>query len=56
MQIERVAGFAPRAQALAGDVAQLNGPCIGCKNCQGICHVLLELMQIPELVTKGGRA
>lgn len=56
MQIERVAGFAPKVRALAKELAPLNEPCIGCKDCAGICHTLLDLMELPDLVLKGAAA
>jgi hypothetical protein len=56
MQIERVAGFAPRTRALAEELVPLNAPCIGCKDCAGICHALLDLMNLPDLILKGAPA
>ena len=56
MQIERVAGFAPRTRAVAESLVQMNGPCIGCKDCEGLCHVLLDLMNLPDMVLKGAPA
>lgn len=56
MDIDRVAGFAPKTRALAESLAHLNGPCIGCKDCLGLCQSLIDLMQLPELVLKGGPA
>lgn len=55
MQIERVAGYAPKTRTLAEGLTHVNGPCIGCKDCAGICHVLLDLMSLPDLLLKGGR-
>ncbi len=56
MDIERVAGFAPRTRALGESLVQLNEPCVGCKECRGVCHALLDLMSLPDLVLKGAPA
>lgn len=53
MQAQRQIGHAPQSRALARDVAALNGPCIGCDGCEGLCQALLEAMFLPDLILKG---
>lgn len=55
MDIERLAAFAPRTRELAEEMEELQGPCIGCEDCSGICHVLFDLIRLPDLVLKGDR-
>jgi hypothetical protein len=39
---------------LARKMADLRGPCIGCKDCKGLCRDLLELLMLPDIIlTKG---
>jgi hypothetical protein len=54
MQSIQHIGFAPRTKALARDVMQL-GPCVGCKECKGMCKELLELMSLPDVILKKSR-
>lgn len=56
MQTKRTIGSAPRTTALALDISHLNTPCIGCTDCQGICAVLIETMQLPELLLRNRAA
>ena len=37
---------------LSHRLAGLNGMCIGCKGCQGLCASLIELLMLPEAVLK----
>ena len=45
MQAERTIGHAPRTQALARDLENLQGPCVGCPGCLGICQALFDAIQ-----------
>jgi CO dehydrogenase/acetyl-CoA synthase alpha subunit len=56
MTIERLAGFAPRTRALAAQIGELQEPCIGCRDCEGFCHVLLDLMNLPDFIVTGAPA
>ena len=53
MQLHRTIGHAPRTQALARDLERLQGPCVGCAGCQGICAALFDAMLVPDLILKG---
>ncbi len=50
MAIQRSVGFAPRVQKLANDIQLIQGSCIGCTDCRGLCEALLEAMTLPELL------
>lgn len=52
MQIRRDIAYAPRARALGHELARLEGDCVGCKNCTGICTALLEALTLPDFVLK----
>ena len=56
MKIDRAAAFAPRTQALAEGISQLQGPCVGCVGCNGLCNALIEAILLPELILSKGRA
>ncbi len=50
MQSDRKIGHAPRTQALGRELTTIQGPCIGCKGCQGICATLIEAMSVPDII------
>ena len=57
MQIDRHVGHAPRSEEIGRELVALDGPCIGCKNCKGMCAALMQLLSLPEAVLHpGGRA
>jgi len=54
MKITRSQAQTPCITALAHKMTTLNGPCIGCDGCQGICAELIETLTVPEVIlTKG---
>ncbi|WP_299620890.1 hypothetical protein [uncultured Tateyamaria sp.] len=55
MTISRNIGHAPRTRALAEELNALNGPCIGCTGCEGVCQALLDALVVPDVVTKAVR-
>lgn len=50
MTISRDIGHAPRTHALAAELNGLNGPCIGCQDCRGMCQALIEALMLPDLI------
>ena len=54
METERKVGHAPRTQAIGEELTTIQGPCIGCKGCTGLCAVLLEAMSVPDVVLNRG--
>ncbi|MFC6639497.1 hypothetical protein [Sulfitobacter sediminilitoris] len=52
MQLQRKIAYAPRSRALAKDLSQLPGPCVGCEGCQGVCAALIDAMLLPEIVLR----
>ena len=50
MQIERHAGHAPRSEAVGEEIFALEGPCLGCRNCKGLCAALVQMMSLPDAV------
>lgn len=50
MQISRTKSTAPKVQALASEVSGLQGPCVGCTNCVGLCEALIDALVLPDLI------
>jgi hypothetical protein len=50
MQTRRTIGHAPRVTAMADAVADLDGPCIGCPHCRGLCHALIDVLLLPDVI------
>jgi hypothetical protein len=50
MQTRRTIGHAPRVAAMADEVAHLDGPCIGCAQCRGLCHALIDVLLLPDVI------
>ena len=54
MKIDRKAGWAPRTATVAREMGELQGPCVGCRDCRGLCPALIEAMTLPEIVLGRG--
>lgn len=54
MTSERLIGHAPRSRALGEELTTIQGPCIGCKGCTGLCATLIEALSVPEVVLGRG--
>ncbi|MBV7407514.1 hypothetical protein [Maritimibacter sp. DP1N21-5] len=52
MQIDRKAGFAPRTRELGATLTGLKSGCVGCTDCKGLCHELIEALVVPDMVLK----
>ncbi len=52
----RQIGHAPRTARLARELARLQTPCIGCSECRGLCHALIEALVLPEVILGRGEA
>lgn len=50
MDIERRQAETPRLDALSADLAALQGPCVGCTECKGLCAELIDAMVLPNIV------
>ncbi len=50
MRINRLTAHAPRTNAVAQELATLHTPCVGCKGCTGVCHTLIEMLTLPEMI------
>lgn len=53
MKIDRKTGHAPRVAAMTEDLLGI-GPCIGCKDCRGLCPALIEVLALPEAILARG--
>ncbi len=56
MDIERAIAKAPRATSVAQQVAHLEGPCIGCAVCRGLCQPLIDALTVPDAIRARNRA
>lgn len=36
--------------ALAAALNELNNPCVGCANCNGMCADLVDVLMIPDVI------
>lgn len=52
MHIERTA----HETILSPRIARLRENCIGCRDCKGPCHILLQLSALPDIVLDTKRA
>lgn len=50
MFISRHIAEAPRTTDLATEIAKLNGPCIGCTECDGLCKELIDALVVPDVI------
>ena len=50
MTIDRTKASTPRSLALARELADLHGPCVGCSECLGLCTALIDALVIPDLI------
>jgi len=56
MIVDRKTGFAPKVTQLAQDMAGLQGPCIGCEGCRGLCLALIEALTVPDVILSKTKA
>ncbi|MEX0303969.1 MAG: hypothetical protein AB3N24_16240 [Leisingera sp.] len=56
MQISRSKSTAPKVKALATVVSELQGPCVGCTNCVGLCEALIDTLVLPDLILSRKRS
>ena len=45
-----------RTRRIAAEIPRLDGPCIACADCQGLCAELIEVIALPEAVLRGKTA
>lgn len=56
MQIDRRAIAGPSHRPAGIEALRALGLCLGCRDCAGVCAALVDLMSLPDLVLKPGRA
>ena len=52
MTTTRKIGHAPKLKAVAAEIPALQGPCVACADCQGVCAELIEVMTLPDAVLR----
>ncbi len=55
MNVTRSRGETTRCDALAGRIAVLNVPCVGCRDCRGLCAELIEALVLPDVILSDTR-
>ena len=50
MKIRRHRAATPRTDHLAQQLSSLQGPCIGCENCTGLCMALIDALTVPDII------
>jgi formate hydrogenlyase subunit 6/NADH:ubiquinone oxidoreductase subunit I len=55
MIINRDKAPAHHTLSLAEEMAKLRGPCVGCKNCRGVCRELMDLLILPDIILSKGQ-
>ncbi len=50
MNISRKKSGTGRSDALASELSTLQGPCVGCRECTGLCNALIDALVLPDLI------
>lgn len=54
MIVSRTTAATPICETVRADISQISGPCVGCKDCLGLCAALIDVLFLPDLIlTKG---
>jgi len=54
MHTDRHIGHAPRSRAIGDKLISIQGGCIGCAGCTGLCQALIEALSVPDAVLRRG--
>ncbi len=52
MDITRSPSDTRRTLQVGQIVTELNGPCVGCSECRGICQALIDAVTLPEVLLR----
>ncbi|WP_164661300.1 hypothetical protein [Tropicibacter sp. Alg240-R139] len=52
MDITRSPTDTRRTTQIGQIVTELNGPCVGCSECRGICLALIDAVTLPEILLR----
>lgn len=50
MDISRTKPSASYTAALSAELAMVNGPCVGCPGCNGLCQSLIDVLMLPNAI------
>lgn len=56
MKIDRKIGHAPATAKLSQDLSRVEGTCVGCEDCRGLCAALIEAIMVPDMILSGAKA
>jgi len=52
MERKRKIANTPRMRTVVEQVQSLRGPCVGCKECRGVCDALIDAVVLPDLILR----
>ncbi|MEX0282598.1 MAG: hypothetical protein AB3N13_15555 [Arenibacterium sp.] len=50
MNIVRSKPSSSHTVALGAAMSELNGPCVGCSDCNGLCAELIDALSVPDII------
>jgi len=50
MKISRNKVATPNINNLSSQIVGLQGPCVGCSGCTGMCQALIDALTLPDLI------
>ena len=50
MKISRTKVETPNMNNLSDQIVGLQGPCVGCEGCTGMCQALIDALTLPDLI------
>lgn len=50
MDINRSKAETPQMDALSSEISGLQGPCVGCSDCVGLCMALIDALVVPDVI------
>mgnify|MGYP000435948052 CR=1 FL=1 len=50
MKISRNKVETPNINNLSSQIVSLQGPCVGCTDCTGMCQALIDALTVPDLI------
>ena len=50
MKISRNKVETPNLNSLSDQIVGLQGPCVGCTNCTGMCQALIDALTVPDVI------
>lgn len=52
MDIDRSLPRNDHSQKLVTQLNEIYGPCVGCKECDGLCQALIDALMLPDMIVR----